>query len=371
MQDKLQATDTRRRRVPRARPRASDRAYSTGTLVYARGARYGRILAFDGTPELVVGMDIAVLYTALRSSHLQYYSDFTSRTSTERARASARYLPKMGISHSAALALLALRARAAAAPAEADGALRPLEFSPADAERVVDTGLPWLEALDESFVMSARPEPASMRAGEAFLVPHSDREPAQIKPARLNYEARLGSGGVNNVYRVSYHANWAAGGFDPEKAAQCMRLLPVDYRKARNAHVIGGELFLRITEGRPIYKKVTQETHSIRIWKERWVLLHCGSGNIYYFKNADEAIGEGVQWVGWAELPKGGDAKGAFALAGSSMPAIGQYDNVRGDAREHAITFTEAADAHSGEFKVRLPGRARRGLALTPARSQG
>jgi len=223
--------------------------------------------------------------------------------------------------------------------------LRPREFSPADAERAVHTNKPWLDELTSKYVFQSRPEPPGMRAGEAFLVPHSYRDPAQIKPDRLRFERRLGAGGVNNVYSVSYHANaGAADGFDPEKAAQCMRLLPVAYRKARNAHVIGGELFLRITEGRPIHKKPTEATHKIRIWRERWVLLHCGSGNIYYFKDADAAIGVGVESVGWADLPKGGDAKGILALAGSSMPAIGQYDNVRGTPRAHAIEFTEAAD---------------------------
>ena len=254
--------------------------------------------------------------------------------------------------------------------------LRPREFSPADAERAV-TGKLWLDELTSKYVFQSRPEPPGMQAGEAFLVPHSNLDPAQIKPDRLRFERRLGAGGVNNVYSVSYHANWAAGGFDPEKAAQCMRLLPAAKRKSRNAHVIGGELFLRITEGRPIHKKPTQATHIIRIWRERWVLLHCGSGNIYYFKDAGAAIGVGVESVGWADLPKGGDAKGNLALAGSSRPAIRQYDNVHGTRRAHAIEFTEAADgdkparvcAHPGP---RLSGGGTRALlllgGLSPAR---
>jgi len=162
--------------------------------------------------------------------------------------------------------------------------LRPLEFSPVDAERALRTGHDWLDELTP-YPFMRRPAPQRMRAGEAFLVPHSDRDPAQIKPDRLRFEKRLGQGGVNNVYRVSYHANWAADGFDPEKAAQCMRLLPVgEYRKARNAHIIGGQLFLSITDGRSVHTKPTHRTHSIRKWQERWALLHCGSGNIYFFE---------------------------------------------------------------------------------------
>ena len=72
--------------------------------------------------------------------------------------------------------------------------LRPREFSPADAERAVHTNKPWLDELTSKYVFQSRPEPPGMRAGEAFLVPHSDRDPAQIRPSIFSdWRSAMGS----------------------------------------------------------------------------------------------------------------------------------------------------------------------------------